>query len=149
MENGVKLGADFTLAELRERYDAVFLGIGLGSVNDLGIDNENLLGVENAIDYIADLRQADDKSALAMGRNVVVIGGGMTAIDIAVQSKRLGAETSTSRIGEAQSKWVRANLNNNLHRQAASRFIIGHNLPDLGVTLTACSRSNLGKNRAR
>ena len=49
-------------------------------------------GVENAIDYIADLRQADDMSTLPVGRNVVVVGGGMTAIDIAVQSKRLGAE---------------------------------------------------------
>jgi len=92
VENNVELGVDFSLAELRDKYEAVFLGLGLGSVNNLGIDNENLLGVENAIDYIADLRQTDDKSALAVGRNVVVIGGGMTAIDIAVQSKRLGAE---------------------------------------------------------
>jgi dihydropyrimidine dehydrogenase (NAD+) subunit PreT len=48
--------------------------------------------VVNAIEYISELRQADDKSALPVGRDVVVIGGGMTAIDVAVQSKRLGAE---------------------------------------------------------
>ena len=54
--------------------------------------------MENAIDYIADLRQASDKSALPVGRNVVVIGGGMTAIDIAVQSKRLGAEQCRYRL---------------------------------------------------
>jgi glutamate synthase (NADPH/NADH) small chain len=92
VENNVALGADFHVADLRKSYDAVFIGIGLGSVNELGIQNEDLPGVENAIDYIAELRQADDKSSLPVGRNVVVVGGGMTAIDIAVQSKRLGAE---------------------------------------------------------
>jgi glutamate synthase (NADPH/NADH) small chain len=77
---------------LRHDFDAVFLGVGLGNVNALGLEGEDLDGVENAIDYIADLRQADDKGSLPVGRRVVVIGGGMTAIDIAVQSKRLGAE---------------------------------------------------------
>ncbi|MBT8107267.1 MAG: NAD(P)-dependent oxidoreductase [Gammaproteobacteria bacterium] len=91
-EDGVTLGKDFSLGALRDAYDAVFLGIGLALVNDLNIDNEDLPGVENAIDYIAELRQAKDKSTLPVGRNVIVIGGGMTAIDIAVQSKRLGAE---------------------------------------------------------
>jgi glutamate synthase (NADPH/NADH) small chain len=90
--NNVELGVDFSLADLRDKYDAVFLGIGLGSTNELGVANEDLPGVNNAIDYIAELRQADDMSALPVGRNVVVVGGGMTAIDIAVQSKRLGAE---------------------------------------------------------
>ena len=86
------LGDDFELADLRKDYDAVFIGVGLGSSNELGIDGEDKAGVLNAIDYIADLRQADDKSTLPVGKNVVVVGGGMTAIDIAVQSKRLGAD---------------------------------------------------------
>ena len=92
VKNNMALGTDFTLSELRAEYDAVFIGLGLGAVNELGIENEDLEGVESAIDYIAELRQSDDMSALPVGRNVVVIGGGMTAIDIAVQSKRLGAE---------------------------------------------------------
>ena len=92
VENGVALGVHFTLADLREKHDAVFLGIGLGAVNDLGLDDEGVPGVEDAVDYIAKLRQAGDKSTLPVGRRVVVVGGGMTAIDIAVQSKCLGAE---------------------------------------------------------
>ena len=86
------LGEDVQLPELVSGFDAVFLGIGLGQANDLGIEGEEKDGVINAIDYIADLRQADDKSQLPIGRTVVVIGGGMTAIDIAVQSRHLGAE---------------------------------------------------------
>ncbi len=92
LRNGETLGRDFTLNHLRESYDAVFIGIGLGSTNKLGLDDESLPGIEDAIDYIAELRQADDPGMLPVGRRVIVIGGGMTAIDIAVQSKRLGAE---------------------------------------------------------
>jgi len=92
VRNDVALGEDFTLAELQDEYDAVFLGFGLGSVNDLGLADEDINGVLNAVEYIAELRQADDKGDLPVGDHIVVIGGGMTAIDIAVQTKRLGAE---------------------------------------------------------
>ncbi|MDH5456792.1 MAG: NAD(P)-dependent oxidoreductase [Gammaproteobacteria bacterium] len=85
------LGEDVQLPELLDDFDAVFLGIGLGQSNDLGIEGEDKRGVINAIDYIAELRQAADKSTLPIGKTVVVIGGGMTAIDIAVQSRHLGA----------------------------------------------------------
>lgn len=95
IQNNVVLGRDVSLEDLRSRYDAVFLGAGLGAVNQLGLENENLSGVENAIDYIAELRQVENMSELPVGARVVVIGGGMTAIDIAVQSKRLGAEHVT------------------------------------------------------
>ena len=85
VRNGTALGNDFTLAELRNEYDAVFIGLGLAAVNELGLENEDLPGVESAIDYIAELRQSDDLSSLPVGASVLVIGGGMTAIDIAVQ----------------------------------------------------------------
>ena len=92
VSTGRALGDDLQLAELRQEFDAVFLGLGLGGVNELGLPGEDLDGVQNAVDYIAELRQTDDRSALPVGNRIVVIGGGMTAIDIAVQSKRLGAE---------------------------------------------------------
>ena len=89
---GAGLGDGLDLGEMTKDYDAVFLGLGMGGVNGLGLEGEELDGVIDAIDYIAELRQAADKSKLAVGRRIVVIGGGMTAVDIAVQTKRLGAE---------------------------------------------------------
>lgn len=91
-----RLGRDITLEQLRKDYDAVFLGLGLSGVNALGMEGEDQLsGVEDAVAYIADLRQATDKGKLKVGRKIVVIGGGNTAIDISVQTKRLGAEDVT------------------------------------------------------
>ena len=54
VRTGVALGKDVSLGELREQYDAVFLGFGLAGVNGLGLDGEQLEGVVNAVDYIAD-----------------------------------------------------------------------------------------------
>jgi dihydropyrimidine dehydrogenase (NAD+) subunit PreT len=84
-----------TVDALSADFDAVFLGVGLGGVNALGIDGDDLDGVSDAVFFIKDLRQSTDLSTLPVGRNVVVIGGGMTAIDAAVQSKLLGAEQVT------------------------------------------------------
>ena len=90
-----ELGRDVTFAGLQAAFDAVFLAIGLGGVNALNIPGANLPHVRNAVDFIAELRQAGNLSSLPVGRDVVVIGGGMTAIDAAVQSKLLGALTVT------------------------------------------------------
>jgi len=95
VQTGKSLGRDLSLAQLRDDYDAVFLGVGLGAVRDLGLEGGDLEGVIDAVDYISELRQAKDLSSLPVGREVVVIGGGMTAVDIAVQSKLLGAEDVT------------------------------------------------------
>ncbi len=92
---GQRLGEHCSLDGLRDKYDAVFLSIGMGGVNALGMDNEDSAGVLDAVDYISDLRQSDDPSSLQVGRRVIVIGGGMTAVDIAVQSKLIGAEDVT------------------------------------------------------
>ncbi len=69
--------------------------MGLQGVNALGAKNEDADGIEDAVNYIAELRQARDLGKLPVGRRVLVIGGGMTAIDIAIQSKLLGAEDVT------------------------------------------------------
>jgi len=91
VETGKRLGRDLSLDTLRAGFDAVFLGIGLGGVNALGLEDEDKDGIADAVDFIAELRQAGDLSKLPIGRDVVVIGGGMTAIDAAVQARLLGA----------------------------------------------------------
>ncbi|MEP1327645.1 NAD(P)-dependent oxidoreductase [Pseudophaeobacter sp.] len=95
MQYGKKLGEDLSLETLKADYDAVFLSIGLAGVNALRAAGEDMDGVRDAVDFIEELRQADDLTKLPVGRNVVVIGGGMTAVDAAVQSKLLGAENVT------------------------------------------------------
>ncbi len=87
-----RLGDQITVQGLSEDFDAVFLGMGLGGVNALGIKGEDKENVSDAVGFIGDLRQAADLSKIPVGRRVVVIGGGMTAIDAGVQAKLLGAD---------------------------------------------------------
>jgi glutamate synthase (NADPH/NADH) small chain len=95
MRYGQALGDQLSLDGLQREHDAVFLGVGLSGVNALRADGEDKDGVRDAVDFIAELRQADDLTKLPIGRRIVVIGGGMTAIDAAVQSKLLGAQDVT------------------------------------------------------
>jgi glutamate synthase (NADPH/NADH) small chain len=92
IRKGWKLETTEQFQTLRNNYDALFLGLGLATTHQLGVPGEPLAGVQDAVDFIATLRQTTDLATLPVGRRVVVIGGGMTAVDAAVQSKLLGAE---------------------------------------------------------
>ena len=92
---GVALGESLQLADLTAQFDAVFLGLGLAGVNTLGLTDESAPGTGAAVNFIAALRQAQDLAQLPVGRRVIVLGGGMTAVDAAVQSRLLGAQEVT------------------------------------------------------
>lgn len=93
IEHGKALGKDLSLDALVEGFDAVFLGMGLPGAHQIkGFD---LNGIGAAVDFIAALRQSGSYASVPVGRDVLVIGGGMTAVDAAVQSKLLGADTVT------------------------------------------------------
>ena len=95
VRHNTQVGRDVGLETLATGYDAVFLGLGLAGVNAIGISEPTVQGLRSAVDFIAELRQAADYAAVPVGRKVLVIGGGMTAVDAAVQSRKLGAEEVT------------------------------------------------------
>ena len=76
---------------LKQWHEAVFLGVGLGETNLLGIPGEALEGVMDALAFIEQVKTRDWRT-VPLGRNVVVIGAGNTAVDAVTQAKRLGAE---------------------------------------------------------
>ncbi len=95
VRHGHTLGENLSLRDLHAQYDAVFLSMGLNACRQLGLTGEDAPGLMAAVDYIAALRQADDLSKLPVPRRAIVIGAGNTAIDMAVQIKRMGAEDVT------------------------------------------------------
>jgi len=105
LDLGVELKSGVTIDSLEPllaNYDAVFVGVGLGSTKRLGIPGEDLPGVIDALTFIAHLKTHPYRET-TVGRQVVVIGAGNTAIDAVTQAKRLGAAAATIvyRRGEA------------------------------------------------
>jgi glutamate synthase (NADPH/NADH) small chain len=128
IETGRALGRDLTLAGLQAEFDAVFLSVGLAGVNALRAPGEDKGNVRPAVDFIAELRQAGDLSSLPVGRDVVVIGGGMTAVDAAVQSRLLGAENVTIVYRRGQEKMAASGYEQE-HATSAGVKIVTHAAP--------------------
>jgi dihydropyrimidine dehydrogenase (NAD+) subunit PreT len=91
VEKDRELGGNLSLAELQANFGAVFLSVGLGGTPRLGIPGEE--HILDGLEYIEQCKL--DAANLKIGRNVVVIGAGNTAIDCATIAKRLGAATVT------------------------------------------------------
>ena len=94
IKTGVRVGRDVSVAQLQQEYDAIFIAIGLGGTRRLGIPGEELSGVSDALTFIEHLK-THPYSQTRVGKRVVVIGAGNTAIDAATQAQRLGAERVT------------------------------------------------------
>ncbi|MBL8206453.1 MAG: NAD(P)-dependent oxidoreductase [Blastocatellia bacterium] len=86
-----EVGRDVTFADLEAAHDAVFIGVGLGATNKLGIAGEELAGVYDALEFIEHIKTRDWAN-VPMAKRIAVIGAGNTAIDAVTQAKRLGAE---------------------------------------------------------
>jgi len=82
------------LTALRAEYDAVYLGIGLGPTARLGIPGEDAEGVWESLDFIFQTHTGP-LTECVVGRNVIVVGAGNTAVDVATEAARLGAESVT------------------------------------------------------
>ncbi|CAM8642813.1 GltD NADPH-dependent glutamate synthase beta chain and related oxidoreductases [Comamonadaceae bacterium] len=142
IQNNWKLDTVAQLEALRKDYAAVFLGMGLSTTQQLGVPGDSLNGVQDAVDFIATLRQTQDLSTLPVGRRVVVIGGGMTAVDAAVQSKLLGAEEvhivyrrgqESMSASTAEQEWAQTN-GVTIHHWLAPVEVIGEAGHATGVT---------------
>ncbi len=143
------LGKNISLEDLQKKYDAVYLGIGVGLANKLNIPGEDLDGVEDAIKFIYDIR-TKNYADVKVGDKVAVIGMGMTAIDAATQAKRLGAKEVTMlyRRSEAEKNCTQVELDIakldgcRIIWLAAPKEIIGENNK---VKKIVCDVMKLGK----
>ncbi len=92
VKTNTALGRDVTLDELREKYDAVFLGVGgAWKSRRMGIPGEELEGVMHGIEF---LRKVNTGEEVKLGERVIVVGGGNTAMDVARTALRLGAKVT-------------------------------------------------------
>lgn len=89
---GESIESEDHLAALETDYDAIFLGIGLGAMNELRIPGADHPDVVDALEFIARYKTA---GRLKVGNHVVVVGAGNTAIDAANAARRLGAAQVT------------------------------------------------------
>lgn len=89
---GTEVGVAPTWEEVRANFDAVFLGVGMGPDSAAGLPGEDLAGYWESLPFIEAIKLGRGPE---IGRNVLVIGGGNTAIDVVREAVRLGAEKVT------------------------------------------------------
>jgi glutamate synthase (NADPH/NADH) small chain len=88
---GTKIDAKEALAEIEKKAEAVFLGIGLGDDVDVKTPGDELKGVWESLPFIEALKGGNPPK---IGQSAAVIGGGNTAMDVAREAVRLGAQVT-------------------------------------------------------
>jgi NADPH-dependent glutamate synthase beta subunit-like oxidoreductase len=91
IRGNTKVGEDISFKEIHTKYDAIYIAIGNWKEYNLGIENENAKGVLSGLQV---LQKTGQGQKVDVGKNVIVIGGGNTAIDVARSVRRLGAEVT-------------------------------------------------------
>jgi len=114
-----EVGTTVPLEDLEKEFAAIFIGVGLGPTQPLGIPGETLPGVMDALHFIADYKTT---GTTRVGRRVVVVGGGNTAIDAATASTRLGAEAVHMLYRRAETKMPAFTFEVELARQDGVSF---------------------------
>ena len=150
LRTGVVVGRDVQFDEIEQDYDAVFVGIGLGTTRQLGIPGEQLRGVRDALAFIEDLKM-NPYDRTPVGRRVVVIGAGNTAIDAATQAKRLGAEQVTIVYRRGETEMLAYHYEYELAKKDGCEFRF-HTIPKRilgngGVDGIECVRSELTRDQ--
>ena len=96
-ETGVNIGDDISIKYLQNKFDSILLTIGAGKARDLPVKGRNLKGVHFALDYLSQSNKNVSEETYtepvinAMGKKVLVIGGGDTGSDCVGTANRQGA----------------------------------------------------------
>jgi len=91
IRSSMMVGRDISIAQLEHDFDAIFIGVGLGTTDELNIPGETLRGCRDALSFIEETK-SKGLSQLQIAKRIAVIGGGNTAIDVVTAARRLGAD---------------------------------------------------------
>jgi glutamate synthase (NADPH/NADH) small chain len=117
-----EVGVSVSVADLEKKFDAIFIGVGLGGSPKLGIPGEELPEVVQALEFIAEIHKLP-LHEVAVGDRVAIIGGGNTAIDAVTQAKRLGAREAVIIYRRAQNDMSAYEFEQELAKNDGARFM--------------------------